>query len=95
MLPDAALLLQQQDSARLSIDVVILVLELLLGLLHLGDGLLQLLHGLLHRALQLLHPLGHVADVSIKLVTHTIGFFCAALQLGYLLVQVICFSLKC
>ena len=94
MLPDAALLLQQQDSARLSIDVVILVLELLLGLVHLGGRLHHLLHHLLQPRLQLLHPLARVADVRVEPVALAVGVPDALLQVRDLGVHVVTVKLK-
>ena len=70
---DAALLLQEQDAARLGVHIIILVLELLLGLVHLGGGRHHLLHDLLQPGLELLDPLACVSDVGIEPVTVSIS----------------------
>ena len=75
------------------VDVVVLVLELLLSLVHLGGGELQLLHDLLHGGVELLHLLAHVADHHLELVALLVAVLRLVLILRDLLVQLICLCL--
>ena len=79
---------------RSSVHVVVLVLELLLGLVHLGHGGGHLLQDLLEVGLKLLHLLAGVPDLDVKLVTDGVALADVLLVLSIFRVQSINVKLK-
>merc|ERR1711971_821904 len=86
---DARLLLEKKNPTVLGVHVLLLVLEVLLGLVHLGRGELELLHDLLHGGVELLHLLAHVSDHHLKLVALLVAVLRLFLMFADLLVQII------
>ena len=88
------LALHQDAAPRGCVHVVVLVLELLLGLVHLGRGGGHLLKDLLEVGLKLLHFFASVPDLNVKLVTDGIALTDVLFVLGILLVQSVNVELK-
>ena len=76
------------------VDVVVLVLELLLGLVHLGGGGGHLLEDLLEGGLELLHLLAGVPDLDVELVADGVALADVLLIFGVLCIQSIDVELK-
>ena len=76
------------------VDVVVLVLELLLSLVHLGGGGGHLLEDLLEGGLELLHLLAGVPDLDVELVADGVALADVLLIFGVLCIQSVDVELK-
>ena len=85
--PLPGLLLHEEGAAAGGVDVLLLVLEFLLGLVHLGGGGGHLLHDLLEVGLKLLDLLAGVADGDLELGALVVRLGGDPLILGVLVVQ--------
>lgn len=91
---DPRLLLHQEGATGGSVHVFLLVLEFLLGLVHLGGGLRHLLHDLLQGGLELLHLLAGVPNLYLILVTDPVALLDGPKISLVLLVQTVDVKLK-
>ena len=91
---DGGLALHQDAAPRGCVHVVVLVLELLLSLVHLGRRGGHLLEDLFEGGLKLLHFFTSVPDLDIKLVTDGVALADVLFVLGILLVQSVDVKLK-